>query len=70
MTAYGMGVGLHLNPYQAANLLNALRLIYKEAPCDLPIRALNNGDWCGEIYWMLDGHATVPPNPVPGESSL
>lgn len=60
-------VALTLTPYQVSNLHNALRLIYREAPCDLPVRALNNGDWCGELFWLLDGKVTVPPNPVWGE---
>jgi hypothetical protein len=67
---------LKLNKYQRDNLLWCLRAIgYNGLAPDLlrePLSYLNNGDWVGELYWMLfdpktDHLEDERPNSPPGE---
>jgi hypothetical protein len=62
--------GIELDPYEASNLLAALRAtgVYGGVVCS-PLGVLNTGDWCGQIIQKLEslGEITHKPNRMAAE---
>lgn len=68
---------LHLDAYEAANLMKLVDAIYRiphemrdgtRVSPDTPISRFNSGDWIGQIWWKLQAEVgdeyPVPPNKI------